>query len=280
MDAIKNHLKTSILYDELKELSENIHYKIHYEYLLKELNISYEMYVSLLYNKFQIIDMPDVFHKDNFYLLVDILKHYNQQELLLLLKKKGMYFESNELIEWLDYFISIVINLLSNHNVNLQSLDLSLSGCINPYEGFLFYCDLNIDEDYLIKKAIHIYLTKKNIKENAFNFFILSNYIYRCLESKIITFELLYENLFNKLYKISIENNFIKKESFKNNKQFYNQNQYFKILEIQELPSTKEELRKIYLSQLKKYHPDKNPEGLEKTKQIIEAYAKILSNYE
>lgn len=280
MDVLKYRLKTSILYEELKELLENIHHKIHYDFLLKELNISYEMYVSLLYRKFQIIDPPDFFHKDNLSLLVELLKYYGKEELLIFLKKKGMYFESGELIEWLDYFISIVMNLLSHHNVNLESLELSLSGCTNPYEGFLFYCDLNIDEDYLIKKAIHIYLAKKSIKENALNFYILSSYIYRCLESKIITFELLYENFFDKLYQISLENKFIKKDTIKNYKKVWNQNLYLSALEIESLPSTKEELRRIYLSQLKKYHPDKNPNGLEKTKQIIEAYAKILPYYD
>ena len=46
---------------------------------------------------------------------------------------------------------------------------------------------------------------------------------------------------------------------------------YYKILEVEE-NSTEEEIKKSYRSLSKKYHPDVNPDGVEKFKEINEAY--------
>ena len=46
---------------------------------------------------------------------------------------------------------------------------------------------------------------------------------------------------------------------------------YYKILEIEET-ATDEDIKKSYRSLSKKYHPDVNPDGAEKFKEIAEAY--------
>lgn len=53
---------------------------------------------------------------------------------------------------------------------------------------------------------------------------------------------------------------------------------YYKILEIEE-NATEEQIKKSYRNLSKKYHPDVNPEGAEKFKEIAEAYD-VLSNKE
>jgi molecular chaperone DnaJ len=53
---------------------------------------------------------------------------------------------------------------------------------------------------------------------------------------------------------------------------------YYKILEIEE-NATDEQIKKSYRTLSKKYHPDVNPEGAEKFKDIAEAYD-VLSNNE
>jgi molecular chaperone DnaJ len=53
---------------------------------------------------------------------------------------------------------------------------------------------------------------------------------------------------------------------------------YYKILEIEE-NATDDQIKKSYRTLSKKYHPDVNPEGTEKFKDIAEAY-EILSNKE
>ncbi|GIX40947.1 MAG: molecular chaperone DnaJ [Leptospiraceae bacterium] len=280
-NQMKNKLKTSILFDELKELSENIEYKIPYQLLLKELNLTYEEYISFLYNKFGIFEPPEYFDKNNLYTLIDILKAYNQKELLNVLRKWGLYFEHYELVEWLEHYISITLNILSNHEVKLDSLEISLAGCSNPYEGFLFYCDLHIDDEYIYKKTTELFLNKKNIKPNEYNYYLLVQYIEECFERKILSHQILYQSFFDKLYDISIKNRFISEQHKTNyNYTSSNDDKYFKILGIKQLPDTKDELKKIYFRLLKKYHPDKNPEGLEATKKIIEAYTTLMKYYE
>jgi hypothetical protein len=277
---IKNKIRQSILYDEFKELTENIEHKISYQSLLKEFNLTYEEYVSLLYKEWGIFDPPEYFDKNNFYLLIDILHFLKQQELLEILKKWGLYFEPMELIEWLEYYISLTLNYLSNHNIKLESLEISLAGCSNPYEGFSFYCDLNIDEEFIYKKTTDLFLRKKNIKPNEFNYYLLVQYIEECFERKILSKEVLYESFYKKLYELAIKHKFISENNQPKNNAIKKNDEYFQIFGIKELPETKNQLKKIYFSLLKKFHPDKNPEGLEKTKKIIEAYTNLIKYYE
>ena len=49
---------------------------------------------------------------------------------------------------------------------------------------------------------------------------------------------------------------------------------YYKILEIEE-NATDEQIKKSYRTLSKKYHPDVNPEGADKFKDIAEAYDTI-----
>ena len=51
---------------------------------------------------------------------------------------------------------------------------------------------------------------------------------------------------------------------------------YYKILEIEE-NATDDDIKKSYRALSKKYHPDVNPEGEEKFKEIAEAY-EVLGN--
>ena len=53
---------------------------------------------------------------------------------------------------------------------------------------------------------------------------------------------------------------------------------YYKILEVEENASD-EDIKKSYRSLSKKFHPDVNPDGAEKFKEISEAY-ETLSNTE
>ena len=46
---------------------------------------------------------------------------------------------------------------------------------------------------------------------------------------------------------------------------------YYKILEVEE-NSSDDDIKKSYRSLSKKYHPDMNPDGAEKFKEIAEAY--------
>ncbi|MCS7204819.1 MAG: DnaJ domain-containing protein [Leptospiraceae bacterium] len=271
--------KTSILYDEFLEFANNIYHRIPYHYVLEELNFKYEEYVSFLYREFSIYQPPDYFDKENFDLLIEILKYNKKQNLLNHLKSLGFFFSQEELWDWLEYYISITLAFLENHEVRYESLQTSVSACTDVYEGLMFYFNLNFEEELFFRKAAEIFLSKKNIKPNDFNLYILNQYIQDCFERKIISEKNLYHNFFEKLKRICLQNQWIPNDEKFQKSKTKEQNEYLKILEISELPKTKEELKQIYHNLLKKYHPDKNPNGLEKTKEIILAYTNILQKY-
>lgn len=278
----KNSLKQNLLYSEIKELTNNLHHKISYHILLADFNISYQHFLSFFYRKFHTYEFPEYFDKDNLDLLKELLEYYQREDLLQIFYKWGIFFKNEELLEWLDYYISIFISSLLNHKINKDSLEISLLGCDNPYDGFVFYCNNNISEELFFYKAAEIFLSHKKIKVNDLNLYRLEKYIEACFQKKILTYDFLYKDFFNQLYKEAVKYNFLTEEKRKKFKIKYDPSVqfYLDVLEITYIPENKEELKKIYYSLIKKYHPDTNPDGLEKTKLIIEAYTKLSKIYE
>ncbi|MFN3603315.1 MAG: DnaJ domain-containing protein [Leptonema sp. (in: bacteria)] len=278
----KNSIKNEILYLELKELSQNIYHRISFQILLSELEITPQQYLSYFYKKNSALEVPEYFHKDNLEDLIGLLEYFQKQELLDLFFKWGVFFKKEDLIEWLEFYVSIFLNHLVNHKVNLDSLEISLLGCENPYDAFILYCNNNINEEILLRKAAKLYLKQKKIKMNELNLYLLEQYIETCYQKKILNSDFLYKDFFNQLYKLAVQHKLIaeeKKKKFKIHKD-PSLRIYLNILEINCLPETKEELKKIYYNLIKKYHPDTNSEGLEKTKKIIEAYSNLIKIYE
>ncbi len=275
-------IKQNLLYSEMKELCENIFHKISYQTVLMDLKISYAQYLSYFYKIQQTFEIPEYFDKDNLEELKGLLEYFCRKDFIKFFSKWGIFFNQEELYDWMEFYVSIFLSSLVNHKINLESLKISLMGCKDPNDGFAFYCNNHIDEESILEKAVELFLKEKKIKKNELNIYYLKKYINTCYEKKILTTEFLYKDFYNLLYNEAIKNNFI---SDKKKKKFIDcrnprLKHFLEIFEIHRLPESKEELKKIYYNLIKKYHPDTNPAGLEKTKLIIETYSSLLKLYE
>lgn len=275
-------IKQNLLYSEIKELCENIFHQISYQTVITDLKISYAQYLSYFYKINHAFEIPEYFDKDNLEVLKELLEYFHYDEFIKVFSKWGVFFNREEFLDWLEFYISIFSSSLFNHKINIDSLEISLLGCKNPTDGFAFYCNNHIDEETILNKAADLFLREKKIKRNELNFYNLKKYIESCYEKKILSSDFLYKDFYEILYKEALRHNFIthnKKETLilpKNDPL----HQYLAILEINSIPKNKEELKKIYYHLIKKYHPDTNPNGLEKTKSIIEAYSCLIKIYE
>ncbi len=284
--SMKHIKKKYQLYKEILDLGNDIFHEIHYDIVLSDLEISYEEFIKHLYKQYSIYDVPEYFTKDNFHLLVQLLRDFGKHDLVRALQEMGFFFPDSEILDWIEHYYSMKMNYLNNHSIDPEFLEISIAGCQNPIDGFTFYYNYQIDEEKILKKSAEIFLKKRNLKMNEFHLYLLgfsceiynrkSHYQDECLNE-----------FFKRLFHYCFENHLLNREDFETKQNLSNNiridyltMQYLNILELQSLPSDKKSLKKIYYRLIKKYHPDKNPNGLQKTQKIIEAYEYLSRKYE
>ncbi|MEQ8351746.1 MAG: J domain-containing protein [Leptospiraceae bacterium] len=266
--------------DELDEIIEEIRtrslgteFQIPVMDVLELLGMSLEEYLRFRYNsRFGsptqgFADLPDDFDQDSMFELVDLLEpHF--PDVLQRLEAAGLHFSTPRLIEFQEFFVSVVLNRIQSHVVDPDLLDTALAGCLDPDDGYMFYMDASFERNKLIDYAIELYLQYLQIEDYPISRSLLHAHLHRCFLGGQLDWEVLFKHCFGILFPNRKED-----KTADLNQELRDA---LKELELDYVPEM-EDLKKQFRSLMLRYHPDRNPEGLERARRINESYSLLIS---
>ena len=265
--------------NEIKSITVEDDWYMSSEDVLKHFGISFEDYYRYVYEKKEF--EFDGFSKGNIDLLIELLKDCGINNVTQSFSSAGYYFSDDQLMEFQEYFYSLTLSRLQNHIIDRELLELSLSGCSNAQDGITFYCDSIVDMKELSEFAIRIYLERNGFENNPFSRELLRSYFKVQFARGIIKRDHILSDLKENLYKKAVIWNFINPEMQIPNCEI-SEEMRISLVTLDfagnRLPDEKS-LKVRYRELVKKYHPDINPDGLDMTRKINEAYNTLLKNY-
>jgi len=211
--------------------------------------------------------------------LIEFLLHCGIEEAPARFRESGYYFTADDCVAFQELFVSVFLNTAENHPIDRDLLETSLLGCRDPADGFSFYCDAVFDPDRTLRFCAELYLEKNGIEDHSVSRRILIRFIERQLHQRAIRLESLLEEFVQKLNGRAVSWKFLDPPETR--------------IEIGSLPSeikgalnhlefslqtfpSAETIKSRYRALVKQHHPDLNPAGLAKTKQLTEAYSLLL----
>ncbi|MCB1138459.1 MAG: J domain-containing protein [Leptospiraceae bacterium] len=267
--------------DEIDEIIEEIssrtvgcHFQVPVGDILEILGMGNEEYFRFRYNRRSsagsgFSEIPEDFTEQNTHELIDLLEHCGLEDPLGRLEKAGLHFSSRTLIDLQEFFVSVTLNHILSHTVDVDLLDTSLSGCMNPEDGYRFYMDATFDRDQLKSRAVSLFLDYRSLENHALSRWLLLTYLDRSFRTGYLQWDVLFEHCFDDLFpdrrhaprQLSLDPEL---------------QEALQELELDYVPEL-EQLKKQFRALMFKYHPDRNPDGLEKTRRINSSYSLLLT---
>ena len=275
-------VKIDELLEEIQSLTEGVQWKISLDHVLQILHLNKEDYYKRLYssrnNLSGSIIPADEFDPNNINDLVCFLEAcgYNNAESQFY--RAGYYFSETRLNDWTEFFISVCMSKLKSHIIDRDLIETAIAGSMNFKDAANYYCDAAIDRDELIEFACNCYLNRYEIGFHHLSKYTLTDFIKRHLKSRIIRWEDIDGVLYDDLFEKAVKWGFIKGEAKNSRKIKINKKikEALRALNFNNGNPDTDELKTRYRDLMKKFHPDINPEGLEKTRRINQAYALLL----
>ena len=261
---------------EIKSLTVGLQWKVSSEEVLNHFGIKREEYYRYLYSIKE--SDPEEFSEVNTAFLVDLLDACGISDVKKIFSENGYYFSEDMLIDYQELFQSVFMNRLQNHKVDRDLLEISLSGCTEFYDGVSFYLDSVVSVEDITDFAIRLYLDRFSSEYNSVSRGILQRYTKKLLKTGILNLNDLTSGLRFRLSEKAVLWNFIDVGEIPDSSLPEQIRKALILLEFsgKGLPDEKA-LKKRYHELVKKYHPDINPDGLEKTRSINAAYTVILN---
>jgi len=273
------------LLEEIRSLTIGENWRISLEQALGFVEQSREEYYQFAYARLRrsgVLEISDYFSRDNAGDLIQFLGNSIHPEAESLFFQAGYYFNEGILQDWREFFISVAMSRMLSEAVDREELEISLAGCRLFQDAALFYCHSVFNTEELIQFSLNLFLEKSGAENHALSRFLLREDIRYCLDRRLIRWEDLYRTVFRKLHDKAASWRILNgtpfwDEEFQRRTLSGEVKEALQVLEFTgaELPD-KESLRKRYRGLMKKYHPDINPEGLEKARKINEAYTLAL----
>ncbi len=270
------------LIEELQSLTEGAEWVIPLEQVLAILHISREEYFRFTYQArggpFSESIMPaEDFGPGNIHELVLLLKYCGHADAEERFFHAGYYFGEGRLLDWLELFVSVTVSRMQSHEVDKELLDTSIAGTRRFLDGVRFYCDARFDQEELIDFAAGLYLKKFQVDDHHVSRRLTAEYIRRQFKQRILKWEDLHLAVEGELRVKAVLWGLAEPEPAPPARLSPEQK---RALEELGLPRDRApslgDLKSRYRQLMKTHHPDVNPEGLEPTRRINEAYALLL----
>ena len=264
--------------DDLNELIEEIRsrsldrdFEIPVSDVLEVLGMRMEEYLRFRYNRrygSSFGDIPDRFGRDSMPELMELLE-LRFPDVVQRMEASGLHFSSEKLIHFQEFFVSVLLNRLQSHQEDRELLDTALAACQNPEDGYMFYMDASFDRDQLIDYTARLFLEHQGIEDYPYSKNLLIDYLKRCFLSGQLDWEALLKSSFDSL--------FPGRKVFRAVMDLAPEIQAaLKEMDLDYVPE-REDLKKQFRALMLKYHPDHNPEGLEKARRLNESYSVLLA---
>lgn len=190
----------------------------------------------------------------------------------------GIYFDERSLYELRETFKAIVRESLDRHDLDKETLLLLSTAAHNYDDAVDSYISEKFETEFFVNRSVFEFMTFRRITPDGGAETFLRDYLLGLIPTKILNLRDITKEFrdrsFYELFGSFREDpqSRTRKKRKAPSAELYELIRYFDLEE----GFTKDDLKKKFKELLKKYHPDINKHGLEKTKEIIENYNKLI----
>ncbi len=270
------------LLDEIRSRTIGSEWRLDLETLLSLLSLSREDYYRSLYTerlaRAELFDIRDHYDQECTGELLRLLERTGYQEAESLFFHAGYHFPEEKLLEWHEFFLSVTWSRLQSHEVERDSLENALLGCSSPSDGLEFYARLHFPAEELMEFAIPLFCRREGVEEHTVSFTFLADFIRRELKCNLLGEEELYHPLAELLRRKGREWDLLDEEPPAYILSPRMEEDLAELGFDRKKPPALADCKVRYRELLKRYHPDINPEGGEKTRRLNAAYGRLMSD--
>lgn len=267
-----------------KSASDASHWFVSTDDLISHLGVSQTRFYQALYElqgKIYFSDALDAFTPENAGDFVTVLENFFGDLTEQTLTRAGLFLPHHYRIELMECFFSSVHDFLGRHAIQYEEFEAILNRTIEFNQVFEVYLRKYILIASLIESAFVLFNETKGLDSFAYN--LSKSYIESLFERHILSVRGVFAFLEHRL-KAYVEKQTARHRYHEQEWRYEPQGRSaildiegaYKTMELDGERITKTILRKRYKELMKLFHPDINPSGLEKCKQINSAYALLL----
>lgn len=275
------------LREEIESLSDDVSWSVPVEHALSYFPLRLEDYYRFAYARRNADDYAspdDRLTPDNFPDFLRFLEHRGWPDAGKFFFRAGYCLGDAQRTDLLEFFFSVAVSRLQNHQVDRDLLENSLAACRRTEDGFDFYCAAAIDLDELLCFIGDLYLDHNRIARHSFSSSRVRQILRAEVRSGSIRAEDLFQSLFRVLRERALDWGLIQEDFDFDPPPVFQSPAMKAALRFMgfrpEKPPGRGALKDRYRELMKKFHPDVNPAGGEKSRQLNSAYSLLLTGFE
>jgi hypothetical protein len=269
-----SHLLSDII-SEIQEETENFSWFVSSERIIEILEMRKEDYYRTLYglrnSEFNPASLRGFSEEEGKYLCLLLKKLLGHDGVELEFVKAGIFLDERSLEDAVSTFKNVLVSSLEKHKLDKELLLLLSSATKSFDDAFDSYFEDKFDMDILVERTVNVFINLHSIDP----FYGSDYYLKKYLKEKILTKKI---NIgeFTQEYKERYHYELFGRTR-KSKSRVRISHEMHVLLEFFGLDHRvdRKALKAKYTELLKKYHPDINKSGLEKTKKIIHNYKKL-----
>ena len=189
----------------------------------------------------------------------------------------GIYFDERVLYEIRENFKHIVQESLERHDLDKDTLLLLATASQDYDDAVDSYISDKFEIDFFLDRCIFEFMSFRRIHPETGADVFLRDYLRALIPTRILNLRDITKEFRERSY-YELFGEFRKDKTKKRKAKPHYSRELFELMTYFNLEDgfTKDDLKKKFKELLKKYHPDINKRGLEKTKEIIENYNKLI----